>query len=276
MAQQAQLIYVVSDSIGETAELVVRAVASQFDRFAIDVHKYPYIEDKESIDEIIASAKESKAMIVFTLVVPELKSYIVEQAARHAIPVVDVMGPLMNTLQEMLHEPPIGKPGLVRRLDEEYFRKVDAIEFAVKYDDGRDPRGLLRADVVLIGVSRTSKTPLSMYLANKRLKVANVPLVPEVEPPEELFQLPPERCIGLTINPEQLNSIRTERLKALGLTAQANYANLERINEELAYSQRIMKRIGCPVIDVSNKAVEETANIILEMIRKNKLRGEKK
>jgi [pyruvate, water dikinase]-phosphate phosphotransferase / [pyruvate, water dikinase] kinase len=276
MAQQAQLIYVVSDSIGETAELVVRAVASQFDRFAIDVHKYPYIEDKESIDEIIASAKESKAMIVFTLVVPELKSYIVEQASRHAIPVVDVMGPLMNTLQEMLHEPPIGKPGLVRRLDEEYFRKVDAIEFAVKYDDGRDPRGLLRADVVLIGVSRTSKTPLSMYLANKRLKVANVPLVPEVEPPEELFQLPPERCIGLTINPEQLNSIRTERLKALGLTAQANYANLERINEELAYSQRIMKRIGCPVIDVSNKAVEETANIILEMIRKNKLRGEKK
>jgi [pyruvate, water dikinase]-phosphate phosphotransferase / [pyruvate, water dikinase] kinase len=276
MTQQTQLIYVVSDSIGETAELVVRAVASQFDRFAIDVHKYPYIEDKESIDEIIASAKESKAMIVFTLVVPELKSYIAEQAAKHAIPVVDVMGPLMNALQEMLHEPPIGKPGLVRRLDEEYFRKVDAIEFAVKYDDGRDPRGLLRADVVLIGVSRTSKTPLSMYLANKRLKVANVPLVPEVEPPEELFQLPPERCIGLTINPEQLNSIRTERLKALGLTAQANYANLDRINEELAYSQRIMKRIGCPVIDVSNKAVEETANIILEMIRKNKLRGEKK
>jgi regulator of PEP synthase PpsR (kinase-PPPase family) len=194
----------------------------------------------------------------------------------HAIPIVDVMGPLMNSLQVMLNEPPIGKPGLVRRLDEEYFRKVDAIEFAVKYDDGRDPRGLLRADVVLIGVSRTSKTPLSMYLANKRLKVANVPLVPEVEPPEELFQLPPERCVGLTINPEQLNSIRTERLKALGLTAQANYANLERINEELAYSQRIMKRIGCPVIDVSNKAVEETANIILEIIRKNKLRGEKK
>jgi len=128
----------------------------------------------------------------------------------------------------------------------------------------------------LIGVSRTSKTPLSMYLANKRLKVANVPIVPEVDPPEELFQLPPERCIGLTINPEQLNSIRTERLKALGLTAQANYANLDRINEELAYSQKIMEKLGCPVIDVSNKAVEETANIILEIIRKNSLRNEKK
>jgi regulator of PEP synthase PpsR (kinase-PPPase family) len=272
--QHGQLIYVVSDSIGETAELVVRAVASQFDRFLIDVQKYPYIEDKESIDEIIASAIESRAMIVFTLVVPELKAYILEQAALHNIPIIDVMGPLLNTLQNILNVPPTCKPGLVRRLDEEYFRKVDAIEFAVKYDDGRDPRGLLRADVVLIGVSRTSKTPLSMYLANKRLKVANVPIVPEVDPPEELFQLPPERCVGLTINPEQLNGIRTERLKALGLTAQANYANLDRINEELAYSQKIMEKLGCPVIDVSNKAVEETANIILEMIRKNNQRKE--
>ena len=274
--QQGQLIYVVSDSIGETAELVVRAGASQFDRFLFDVQKYPYIEDRESIDEIIASARESKAMIVFTLVIPELNRYLTEQAAKYGIPAIDVMGPLMHTLQDMLQVPPSGKPGLVRRLDEEYFRKVDAIEFAVKYDDGRDPRGLLRADVVLIGVSRTSKTPLSMYLANKRLKVANVPLVPEVEPPQELFELPTERCVGLTITPEKLNSIRTERLRALGLTAQANYANLDRIAEELAYSQRIMERLGCPVIDVSNKAIEETANMILEMIRKNNLRKKDK
>ncbi|GAA4706305.1 pyruvate, water dikinase regulatory protein [Brevibacillus fulvus] len=270
-SKQGQLIYVVSDSIGETAELVVRAVASQFDRFAIDVQKYPYIEDKESIDELIESAKESDAMIVYTLVIPELRTYIAQQAAAAGIPSIDVIGPLLDCLQMNLQVPPTGKPGLVRRLDEEYFRKVDAIEFAVKYDDGRDPRGLLRADVVLIGVSRTSKTPLSMYLANKRLKVANVPLVPEVDPPEELFQLPPQRCIGLTINPEQLNGIRTERLKALGLTAQANYATIERINEELVYSKKIMERLGCPVIDVSNKAVEETANIILELIRKNKM-----
>jgi len=274
--QQGQVIYVVSDSIGETAELVVRAVCSQFNSQLFDVHKYPYIEDKESIDEIIDSAKESKAMIVFTLVVPELKSYILEKAALANIHIVDIMGPLLNTVQNIIHQEPTGKPGLVRRLDEEYFRRVDAIEFAVKYDDGRDPRGLLRADVVLIGVSRTSKTPLSMYLANKRYKVANVPLVPEVEPPEELFLLPVEKCIGLTINPEQLNSIRTERLKALGLTAQANYATIDRINKELEYSKKIMERVGCPVIDVSNKAVEETANIILEMIRRNQLKTEKK
>lgn len=267
--QSGQIIYVVSDSIGETAELVVRAVVSQFDSRLIDIQKYPYIEDRASIDEIIASAKESKAMIVFTLVIPELKAYIMEAAIAAGIPIIDIMGPLLSTMQETLHVTPTGKPGLVRRLDEEYFRKVDAIEFAVKYDDGRDPRGLLRADVVLIGVSRTSKTPLSMYLANKRLKVANVPIVPEVDPPEELFQVPKERCIGLIINPEHLNAIRTERLKALGLTAQANYANLDRISQELEYSRKIIERIGCPIIDVSQKAVEETANIILEIIKRN-------
>lgn len=267
--QSGQIIYVVSDSIGETAELVVRAVVSQFDSRLIDIQKYPYIEDRASIDEIIASAKESKAMIVFTLVIPELKAYIMESAIAAGIPIIDIMGPLLSTMQETLHVTPTGKPGLVRRLDEEYFRKVDAIEFAVKYDDGRDPRGLLRADVVLIGVSRTSKTPLSMYLANKRLKVANVPIVPEVDPPEELFQVPKERCIGLVINPEHLNAIRTERLKALGLTAQANYANLDRISQELEYSRKIIERIGCPIIDVSQKAVEETANIILEIIKRN-------
>jgi [pyruvate, water dikinase]-phosphate phosphotransferase / [pyruvate, water dikinase] kinase len=145
---------------------------------------------------------------------------------------------------------------------------VEAIEFAVKYDDGRDPRGLLRADIILIGVSRTSKTPLSMYLAHKRIKAANVPLVPEVTPPEELVKVDPVRCIGLTITPQKLIEIRSERLKALGLQPEANYAKLERIEDELKYSKQIMEDIGCYTIDVSNKAVEETANIIMERIRK--------
>lgn len=183
--------------------------------------------------------------------------------------VVDILGPMMESLQTLFQQPPKMKPGLVRQLDEEYFRRVEAIEFAVKYDDGRDPRGILKADVILIGVSRTSKTPLSMYLAHKRLKVANVPLVPEVKPPEELFEISNKKVIGLKISPNQLNTIRTERLRSLGLTAEANYANHERIIEELEYADRVMKKIGCRVIDVSNKAVEETANIILGMIGKD-------
>jgi regulator of PEP synthase PpsR (kinase-PPPase family) len=138
----------------------------------------------------------------------------------------------------------------------------------VKYDDGRDPRGILRADIVLIGVSRTSKTPLSQFLAHKRLKVANVPIVPEVDPPEELFHVSPEKCIGLTISPEKLNDIRKERLKSLGLNDKAIYANIGRIKEELEFFQGIVDKIGCEVVDVSNRAVEETAGIILNTIKK--------
>src|SRR5699024_3677145 len=156
-------------------------------------------------------------------------------------------------------------PGLLHKLDRDYFRKVEAIEFAVKYDDGRDPRGITKADIVLIGVSRTSKTPLSQFLALKRYKVANVPIVPAVDPPEELFRIDPNKCVGLSISPEKLYDIRRERLKALGLGDQAIYANIKRIHQEIEHCNKIIDKIGCRVIDVSNKAVEETANIILQV-----------
>lgn len=211
-------------------------------------------------------------MIAFTIVIEDLKEYLLNKANQIGIKTVDIMGPMINALKLIYQTPPKMKPGLVRQLDEDYFKKVEAIEFAVKYDDGRDPRGILKADIVLIGVSRTSKTPLSMYLAHKRIKVANVPLVPEVEPADELFHVSSKKIIGLKISPEKLNSIRTERLKSLGLTVQSNYANYERILEELDHAENVMKKIGCMVIDVSNKAIEETANIILEMIKKGGIR----
>ncbi|MDQ0339651.1 regulator of PEP synthase PpsR (kinase-PPPase family) [Caldalkalibacillus uzonensis] len=261
-------VYIVSDSVGETAELVTKAAASQFDLSQIELRRIPYVEDVATINEVISMAKDSEAVIVFTLVVPELREYLLTEAKKAHVKAIDIMGPMIDGLQVLFRDPPRFRPGMVHQLDEDYFRKVEAIEFAVKYDDGRDPRGLLRADVILIGVSRTSKTPLSMYLAHKRVKAANVPLVPEVAPPEELFKVDPERCVGLTITPEKLIEIRSERLKSLGLEVQANYAKLERIKAELAYAQQVMERIGCQVIDVSNKAVEETANIILEKLRK--------
>jgi regulator of PEP synthase PpsR (kinase-PPPase family) len=272
MASQSEKrkVYVVSDSVGETAELVTKAAASQFDINQLDIRRVPYVEDKGTINEVINMANEPDSIIAFTLVIPELRTYLLEEAKKANIKVIDIMGPMVDALQLLFNEPPRFRPGMVHQLDDEYFRKVEAIEFAVKYDDGRDPRGLLRADIILIGVSRTSKTPLSMYLAHKRVKVANVPLVPEVAPPEELFRVDPKKCIGLTINPEKLNGIRSERLKSLGLQAQANYASMDRIKLEIDYSNQVMQQIGCQVIDVSNKAVEETANIILENLRKNK------
>ncbi|OYD07683.1 pyruvate, water dikinase regulatory protein [Paludifilum halophilum] len=262
------IVFILSDSVGETAEFVVRAASSQFNGGHVQVRRIPYVDDEKIISETVQAAAEVKGMIAFTMVITELQEYLHEEARRWSVPVVDIMGPMLEGLSSLFRRQPKREPGLVRKLDEDYFRKVEAIEFAVKYDDGKDPRGLLRADIVLIGVSRTSKTPLSMYLAHKRIKVANVPLVPEVEPPEELFMVPAKKCIGLIIEPDQLNGIRRERLKSLGLAARANYANMERILQELEYSEKVMKRVGCPMIDVSNKAVEETANIILDMFRK--------
>jgi [pyruvate, water dikinase]-phosphate phosphotransferase / [pyruvate, water dikinase] kinase len=257
------VIYVVSDSVGETAELVTKAAISQFNNANFILKRFPYVEDNENIDEVISLVKQDKGMIAFTLVKPEMRKYIKQKADEASIYACDLIGPFMDKIQELSGETPLFEPGLVRKLDEEYFKKVEAIEFAVQYDDGRDPRGILKADIVLIGVSRTSKTPLSQYLAHKRLKVANVPLVPEVDPPEELFLVPKEKCFGLKISPEKLNDIRKERLKSLGLNDQASYANIERIKLEINYFNKIVERIGCQVIEVTNKAVEETANAIL-------------
>ena len=262
--------YIVSDSIGETAELVVKAVSSQFDSSEyIELRRIPFVNDIETIKEIVEEAEDFNSIIAYTLVNKELRDVMEKEANAKNIPTVDIMGPMMSTFKSTFNRLPRQEAGLVRKLDESYFRRVDAIEFAVKYDDGKDPRGILKADVVLIGVSRTSKTPLSMYLANKRLKVANLPLVPEVEPPEELFKIPKKRIIGLIISPEKLNEIRKERLKTLGLKAKANYASMERILEELDFAENFMKRLGCPRIDVSNRAVEETAQEILKMIRES-------
>ena len=269
MELNERIVYVVSDSVGETAELVAKAAISQFQNAAVQLKRVPYVEDKSTLTEVIALAKMNRGIIAFTLVIPELRRFLLEEAEREGIPVFDIIGPLMDKMEDLFGLAPRYEPGSVRVLDEDYFKKIEAIEFAVKYDDGRDPRGIMRADIVLVGVSRTSKTPLSQYLAHKRFKVANVPIVPEVEPPEELFNVPPHKCFGLKISPEKLNSIRRERLKALGLDDKAIYANINRIKEELHYFEQVIKKIGCDVIDVTNKAIEETANVIMNIIEKN-------
>lgn len=259
------MIYIISDSIGETAELVARAAASQFNHGNVDIRRVPYVTRAEEIPEIIEEARGFPSVIVFTLVLPELRETLLAEAARYDIPAVDIMGPVMAALSKITLSPPRLEPGLMRKVDEEYFRRVEAIEFAVKYDDGKDSRGITQADIVVLGVSRTGKTPLCMYLAHKGIKAANTPLVPEVPPPEEIFTIPPHRLIGLTIDPGKLLSIRRERLRTLGLPADADYANQERILRELRYAEDIMRRAGCSIIDVTNKAVEETAGRVLEI-----------
>lgn len=261
-------VVILSDSVGETAELVIKAGLSQFTNGNYHIRRIPYVEDRETIDETIDIVKDENAIIGFTLVNPQLRKYLLAEAKRHDIEAIDIMGPMMEAMERTFKKNPKLEPGLMYKLDQDYFKRIEAIEFAVRYDDGRDPRGILRADIVLIGISRTSKTPLSQYLAHKRLKVANIPLVPEVDPPEQLFQIDPNKCIGLKTSIEHLNEVRKERLKALGLGNDASYATIERIEEELIFFEKVVEKIGCDVIDVSNKAIEETANIILQRIRK--------
>lgn len=264
---EKKIVYVVSDSVGETAEFVVKAVATQFNGGHVDIHRHSNADHKDDIEEVIQMAGKNQSIIAYTLVIPALKAYLDQRAVEEGITAVDLLEPLMNAFEKKFEKQPKHQPKLMRKLDEEYFRKVEAIEFAVKYDDGRDPRGLSRADIILIGVSRTSKTPLSMYLAHQSYKVANVPLVPEIAPPDELFKVPRNKCVGLIITPDKLNEIRKERLKSMGLKSEANYASFERILEELEYADKIMKRVGCPVINVSNKAVEETASLIIDVLK---------
>lgn len=260
------ILYVVSDSAGETGEVVARAAAAQFHPAYVALRRFSFVSDQAGIDRAIEAAALDGAAIVFTLVIRELRDYLIRQASRYQIPAVDIMGPVISHLEQATNQVPQQKPGLIHVLNEEYFKKVEAVEFAVKYDDGRDSRGILMADIVLVGVSRTSKTPLSMFLAHKSLKVANVPLVPEIKPPDELFKITPRKIFGLTINPGKLNEIRKERLKAMGLAEDAAYANEQRIAHELAYSNEVLQRLHCPIIDVSVKAVEETASVILDYI----------
>ncbi len=265
ISKEKLIIYVISDSLGETAEFVTRAAISQFNGGRAEFRRIPYVNDKESLLDVIEEASQYNSLIAYTLVIKELREIIEIEAAQRNLLTIDILGPMLKTIGSIIGLEPRGEAGSLHKLDEEYFRKVEAVEFAVKYDDGKDPRGIIYADIVLIGVSRTSKTPLCMYLAHKRLKAANVPLVPEVNPPDELFNLPHNKIVGLTIKPHILNEIRQERLRALGLVSSAEYASMERILRELEYAERLMKRLGCPIIDVSNKAVEETAGKILQL-----------
>ncbi|KXS42268.1 MAG: hypothetical protein AWU54_1383 [Candidatus Frackibacter sp. T328-2] len=260
-------VFIISDSIGETARQVVQAAVTQFNSSTlIKTKRFSYVTENDDIDEIINEAKDQKSILAFTLINPELRSYLRLQADEAEIQYVDIMGPMMDALKEVLDVPPKLQPGLVRRLDEEYFKRIDAIEFTVKYDDRNDTAGIKKADIVLVGISRTSKTPLSIYLSYRGYKIANIPLIPEVDPPDVLFGNPNYKVIGLTISPNALNEIRQERLKALGLDLESDYASMQRINRELSYAHRIIDKIGCPVVDVTNKSVEESANLVLKLV----------
>ena len=263
-------IFAVSDSIGETAEQVAEAAASQFPE-NVEVRRVPYVKSLEDVEDLMRDIKEcEKAMIVSTIITVNVREYLTQKCVESNLSVINVLGPIINVASSLLDQQPQYNPGAMWKTDEAYFKRIEAMEFAMQYDDSKDYRGLRNADVVLVGLSRTSKTPLCMYLANKGIKAINIPLVPEVEVPKELYEIDKHKIFGLTINPLQLIEIRKRRLdKFHRMPNDIEYASDARILEEFEYSDKIIKKVGCKTINVTQRAIEVTALIILESIKNN-------
>jgi regulator of PEP synthase PpsR (kinase-PPPase family) len=264
--EKPRYIDVLSDSTGETAEKVVRAALLQFPQAGTQIRLHTRVRTKEVARPVVERTAREGALLVFTVVSPELREFIHGMTAELKIEAIDVIGALIGKLGTFLEREPINLPSALLPLSEEYFRRIEAVEFAVKSDDGKEPRNFKKADIVLVGVSRTSKTPLSTILAQRGLKVANSPLVLGVSPPPELTEA--SRVVGLTIGIDQLCEIRQARLRQLGMPSETNYAMREHVRQELEFANQLFqKHPDWPVIDVTGRAIEETAVIILEAMK---------
>jgi regulator of PEP synthase PpsR (kinase-PPPase family) len=259
---------VISDATGETAERMVRAALLQFTDTPVNLRVYSRVRLESEVQKIIDRATELHALVVYTVVNADARQLLVRAIEEANVESVDLLGALMAKLKVYLSEEPAGVPGLMHAMSEDYFQRIEAVEFAVKNDDGAEPRNLPKADLVLVGISRTSKTPLSTYLAQKGLRVANVPLVLGVDPPAELEEVDDSKVYGLIIQPTSLVKIRQQRLRHLGMPEDTSYGTRTHIENEIEYSREIFrKHPNWPVIDVTNKAIEETASDILRLVK---------
>lgn len=262
-----QPILVVSDGTGETAEKVVRAGLRQFEGHLVHVRTYASVQTSEHLHGLFKIAKRRNALVITTLVRPGMAELAGRYAREHGVRHVDLLQNLLVNLAGYLDATPAAVPGLMHQADERYFKRIEAVEFTVKADDGKEPRMLVNADVILVGVSRTSKTPLSTFLAHKGFKVANVPIVLDHPLPRWLYDVDPNRIIALTIGPDALQSIRSSRLRHMGVGT-SNYDDRDYILAELEYAIELFHaNPEWPLIDVTNKAIEETAATILQILR---------
>lgn len=271
-AAPPKVLYVLSDATAETAERVLRAALIQFRDARPQIRIFSLLRKDEQIEEALRQAALDRALVVYTIVNPEQRDLLESRARVYQLATVDLIGHLMGRLADFLEAEPTGRPGQ-GQLNQAYFERIEAVEFAVKHDDGQAAQGLGHADVVLVGLSRTSKTPLSTYLAQRGLKVANVPVVLGLPLPREIEQIDQGRIFGLTINAGALIRIRRARLRALNMPDDTDYARREHIVAELQYARDIFNQHPLwPVIDVSERAIEETAAILLR-IREQRQRG---
>jgi regulator of PEP synthase PpsR (kinase-PPPase family) len=267
-------ILVLSDGTGETGEKMVRAALQQFKGHLVHVRTYAHITRPEQLRSWFRVAARQGAFVVTTLVSKDMREHAAVLSQEHGVVHLDLIEDLLGVLSGYLSLQPVGVPGLLHQADETYFRRIEAVEFTVKADDGKEPRMLRQADIILVGVSRTSKTPLSTYLAHKGYKVGNVPIVLDHDPPALLAEVDQRRVFALIIDPESLQAIRRARLLAMGMSKAVNYDDMDYIMAELEYAQRLFRgHRDWPVIDVTGKAVEETAATILGILNDRGLVG---
>lgn len=267
MSEEKRLTaYVVSDSIGQSAVNIARAALAKFKDLHYQIKDYTFITEFDEIDTITEELKtENENVIIFhTFTNQEKAKYLEEITKGICNDCYDILTPIVKHVHDVTGLKFDGSEvNSQQKLDDRYFDRIGALEFAVAHDDGKEPKGYLEADIVILGISRTSKTPLSIYLANNNYKVANLPLMPESELPEEIWQVNPNRIIGLTNDVNVLSKIRKERMISYGLDPETIYSDKKRIQAEIDYADQLYKKLACKVINVANKSIEETATLII-------------
>lgn len=261
-------IFILSGSMGASGEQLVRKVLAQFKGIEVPVKIVSRIHNVQQIEQVIMEASTSDGIIVNTMVNAELSRALMEMAEEDEVVVIDIVRSLLDELCERLGQRPIGKPGMYRQLHETYFKRVEAIEYTLAHDDGKNYDGWSNAEIVLIGVSRVGKTPISLYLSMMGWKVANIPMVKNIPPRPEIFQLDRRRVIGLTIDPSQLLHHRKHRERRIGTGSLSNYVDPTSLYEEIEAVRWLLKRNGFRVLDVTNKPIETSADEVVEIIHR--------
>ena len=264
-------ICLVGEGTGETISKIAKASLSQFSREKVAIKTFFQVREEQQVRGIVKEAGKEKALVAFSMIEPSLRDCLIGEADSHGIEAIDVIGDFIMHLSTFLGEKPSEIPGQQHALDEEYYRRIEAINFAVKHDDGKLSQGLRIADFILVGLSRSGKTPLSVYLAHQGWRVANVPLHPDMVPPEELFKVDQRKVFGLMISVESLVKVREARLEQLGLGPYAKYADPVKIADEIAWCQTYYKQNDrWRIMDISDKAIEEAAASILNAYQSGK------
>lgn len=264
-------LHLVSDATGETLIAVSRAAAAQYQGIASIEHVYPLVRTMAQLDRVLAEIESSPGIVLYTLVDPELSEKLERTCRENGCPSLSVLGPVHDLLSSYLGASSTPRAGAQHTLNAEYFRRIDALNYTMLHDDGQLTDDLEEADVILVGVSRTSKTPTSIYLANRGIKTANVALVPGVPPPPSLAYLVKPLVVGLVASPDRIVQIRQNRLLSLNADASTPYVDRDSVVEEIASARRLFARHNWPVIDVSRRSIEETAAAIIELQKNHRL-----